>query len=114
MPKFETPIEEYDVLLLDLWEEALKQELGLCVPTDNVEGLKRRLYAFRKKLRQDGDLRFASYQLTASPTDQNELWIVKEGGITHGRKPQSRVRSGDRIGRTDPGYDPTLEDKTKG
>ena len=69
---------DYEKKMLSILEDALKQSLGLCVPTDDIEGLKRRLYVFRKSLKDKGDGRFSGLKLTAHPTDPHELWIVKE------------------------------------
>ncbi len=59
---------------LELLYDALREEVGLVVTTNNVERLRARLYALRRK---DDDLAVLSFVI--SPINPNtELWILKK------------------------------------
>lgn len=60
--------------LLELLYDALREEVGLVVTTNNVERLRAKLYELRRK---DDDLAVLSFII--SPTNPDaELWIVKK------------------------------------
>jgi hypothetical protein len=58
----------------DLWYAALASECGVAILTDDPAFLKQKLYAIRKGL-SDPDLE--SISIMTSPTDPNEIWLVK-------------------------------------
>src|SRR6185312_3019851 len=85
--------------LLELLYQALSQDRGLVVEAEDcdVEELRQRLYRERKKA-QDPDLDILSF--VPSPTDPNQLWIVRkdalhEPGTSTGTVGQAKADGGD-------------------
>lgn len=59
--------------MLEFWYRALRSPDGVCLRTNDREGLMQRLYAARREV-MDPDLKPLS--LIQSPTAPDELWIV--------------------------------------
>lgn len=63
--------------LMELLYDAKREPVGLVVTTDNVEGLRQRLYSVRK---EDPDL--ATLSFVISPINpSSELWILNKGEL---------------------------------
>jgi len=65
-----------DAPLIDLLYQALNSPFGIAVRTSDVERLRQRLYAERKK---DADLQCLA--LNVSPLDEDILMIVKKNPV---------------------------------
>lgn len=59
---------------LELWYEALASEFGLILSVSDPEFVRQKLYALRAK---SGDADLESISLVVSPTNPQELWMVK-------------------------------------
>lgn len=62
--------------MIELWLTALASQCGVIIETDDVALITQRLYAARRKA-LDSDLDALS--VVRSPTNPNQLWIVKRG-----------------------------------
>ena len=65
-----------DEQLHSVLERAVESPCGIRIATPDVDGLRRRLYAYRGKARALGDERFDHLLLTISPEGRGELWII--------------------------------------
>lgn len=61
--------------MLEHWYQALRSPAGVCLRTDDFEATRQKLYKARREV-LDPDLDGLS--IVQSPTDSNELWIVKK------------------------------------
>lgn len=64
-----------DVNYLELLEKAQSSQHGLKIKTDNTAELRKRLHMELLSLEEDSPLAGLCFRI--SPTDQNELWIIK-------------------------------------
>lgn len=56
--------------------QALTSPLGICLRTSDGEAARQKLYAAR---REAADPALAALGICLSPTDKDEVWIVKKG-----------------------------------
>jgi hypothetical protein len=62
--------------MLEFWYRALAADSGIILVTSDRDALRQRLYAAR---RASGDADLDGLSLVLSPTDDNQLWIIKNG-----------------------------------
>jgi len=72
-------------MLLDLWEAALRAEVGIGIPTDNRALLRQHLYRARAEAK---DPRFDKLTLLM-PERPDEVWLVHRDADTRGADNQS-------------------------
>lgn len=60
---------------LDLWYQALATPVGMAFTTNDRNALRQKLYAARAAT---GDPDLDKLSLVLSPTDENQIWIVKQ------------------------------------
>lgn len=61
-------------MLLDLWIQALKSTIGICIPTDNRNVLRNHLY----KARAEADMPELEEVIMILPENENEIWLVRK------------------------------------
>ena len=62
--------------LLAYLETAIETPRGIAIYSADATLLRRRIYAFRRKLVNNGDSRFNGLSITVPKTHQNEIWLV--------------------------------------
>lgn len=62
--------------MLELWYRALAEPIGVILVTNDRDVLRQALYRAR---RASGDADLDGLSLVLSPTDDNQLWIIKKG-----------------------------------
>lgn len=68
--------EMIDVFLRSLFERALESDFGVAIETKSTEALRRRCYAMRKLLVDEGRFPMRFIKVSISP-DGTEVWLVK-------------------------------------
>jgi hypothetical protein len=61
-------------MLLDLWLQALKSEVGIAIPTDNRNVLRNHLY----KARAEANNPELDEIVMILPENENEIWLVRK------------------------------------
>ena len=51
-----------------LFDRALREPIGIAVPTNNPEALRRRLYRYHSQ--------YPTITLTVSPIEKSEIWLI--------------------------------------
>jgi hypothetical protein len=74
-------------MLLDLWEAALRAEVGIAIPTDNRSVLRQHLYKARAEA---NDPRFDKLTMIM-PQREDEIWLVHKDADSIGAFNQSDV-----------------------